>query len=195
MAGLTLRNYGFFVSNRPLKEVAGGIQVQAVRDPILNRDTDLLYRGYDPAYPDTDRARAFLAELAEFEKTGRMPQLMMLRLAGDRDSAGATDNDAALGMIVEGLTRSRFWQSIAVFVVAAEGKDRVPALVDLALRQTRSGRPGRVQRPLRAADHRADPGAAAHHHLRCGRADARSGFPDGAQPAPVPGGSPIALHA
>jgi len=129
MAGLTVRNYGFFVSNRPLKEVAGGIQVQAVRDPILNRGTDLQYRGYDPAYPDTGRARAFLADLAAFEKTGQMPQLMLLRLANDRDSAGVADNDAALGMIVEGITRSRFWPATAVFVVDAAAKDRVPALV------------------------------------------------------------------
>lgn len=129
MAGLTLRNYGTFVSNRPLKEVTGGIQVQAVRDPILNRGTDLQYRGFDPAYPDTERARAFLAGLAEFEKTGRMPQLLILRLANDRDSAGVADNDAALGMIVEGITRSPFWPGTAVFVVDAGGKGRVPALV------------------------------------------------------------------
>jgi DNA-binding beta-propeller fold protein YncE len=128
MAGLTVRNFGFFVWNRPLDEVAGGIQVQAVRDPILNRGTDLQYRGYDPAYPDTGRARAFLAGLAEFEKSGQMPQLMILRLANDRDSAGVADNDAALGMIVEGITHSRFWPSTAVFVVDAAG-DRVPALV------------------------------------------------------------------
>jgi len=128
MAGLTLRNYGYFVSNRPLKDVAGGIQVQAVRDPTLNRGTDLQYRGFDPTYPDTDRARAFLADLAEFEKTGRMPQLMILRLANDRDAAGAADNDAALGMIVEGVTRSRFWAGTALFVVSAGGKGRVPAL-------------------------------------------------------------------
>ncbi len=129
MAGLTLRNYGTFVSNRPLQEVAGGIQVQAVRDPILNRGTNLQYRGFDPAYPDTGRARAFLADLAEFEKTGRMPQLMILRLANDRDSAGVADNDAALGMIVEGVTRSRFWPGSAVFEVDAGGERRVPALV------------------------------------------------------------------
>jgi hypothetical protein len=129
MAGLTLRNYGFFVSNRPAKEVAGGIQIQAVRDPVLNKGTDERYRGFDPAYPDMDRARAFLADLADFEKTGKMPQLMILRLANDRESAGAADNDAALGRIVEGITHSSFWPATAVFVVDAGGKNRVPALV------------------------------------------------------------------
>ncbi len=112
MAGLTLRNYGYFVANRPLKDVAGGVQIQAVRDPILNRATDPRFRGPDPAYPDTDRAGAFLADLAEFEKTGRMPQLMLVRLAG-----GAADSDAALGMIVQGLTHTLFWPATAIFVV------------------------------------------------------------------------------
>ncbi len=129
MAGLTLRNYGYFVSNRPAKEVAGGIQIQAVRDPVLNQGTDRHYRGVDPAYLDTDRARAFLADLANFEKAGRMPQLMILRLANDRDAAGVADNDAALGKIVEGITHSSFWPATAVFVVDAGGKNRVPALV------------------------------------------------------------------
>ena len=129
MAGLSQRNYGWFVSNRPLKEVAGGIQIQAVRDPILNRSTDPHYRGFDPAYPDAERARAFLAGLAEFEKSGQMPQLIVLRLASDRTLAGVADNDAALGTIVEAITRSRFWPSTAIFVVEAGAAGRVPAFV------------------------------------------------------------------
>ena len=129
MAGLTLRNYGYFVSNRPANEVAGGIQIQAVRDPVLNKGTDPQYRGFDPAYPDMDRARAFLADLADFEKAAKMPQLMILRLANDRGSAGVADNDAALGRIVEGITHSSFWPSTAIFVVDAGGKNRLPALV------------------------------------------------------------------
>ena len=128
MAGLSVRNYGYFVSNRPLKDVSGGIQVQTVRDPILHRGTAMQYRGFDPAYPDTARARAFLADLATFETAGQMPQLMILRLANDRDQAGAADNDAALGMIVEGVTHSRFWPATAIFVVDAV-QERAPALV------------------------------------------------------------------
>jgi DNA-binding beta-propeller fold protein YncE len=125
MAGLSLRNYGFFASNRPPKEVAAGVQVESVHDPVLNRVTNLHYRGFDPAYPDTGRARAFLDDMAQFEKTGRMPQLMLLRMAN------AADNDAALGMIVQAVTHSSFWPSTAVFVVEASAPDSrpVPALV------------------------------------------------------------------
>jgi YVTN family beta-propeller protein len=126
MAGLSLRNYGYFVSNRPLKDATSGMQVQAVRDPILNRATDLGYRGFDPAYRDTDRARAFLADLAELDKAGRVPQLMLLRLANDAPPGAVGDNDAALGMIVEGITHSSAWPTTAIFVVGAAGG---PALV------------------------------------------------------------------
>jgi YVTN family beta-propeller protein len=107
-AGISMRNYGHFVVNRPLKEVAGGIQVQLVKDPVLNRATNLRYRGADPDYPDTERAKVFLEDLAEFEKTGQMPALILMRL----------EDDLALGRIVEAVSKSRFWPATAIFAPA-----------------------------------------------------------------------------
>jgi DNA-binding beta-propeller fold protein YncE len=126
LAGLSLRNYGFFAVNRPAGETQEGVEVASALDPILNRVTNLRFRGPDPAYPDTARAKAFLADLAEFEKTGQMPQLIMMHLAG----SGA-DHDAALGSIVEGVSKSRFWPGVAIFIVptAAHDGERVPALI------------------------------------------------------------------
>jgi YVTN family beta-propeller protein len=106
-AGLSLRNYGHFVINRPLKETTGGIQVQVVKDPVLNHATNLRYRGPDPDYPDAERARVFLEDLAEFEKTGEMPALILMRLSDDN----------ALGQVVEAVSRSRFWKDTAIFVL------------------------------------------------------------------------------
>ncbi len=133
-----MRNYGYFVSNRPLKSVTDGIQVETVRDPILNRVTNLRYRGFDLNYPDVERAKVFLADLAEFEKTGELPQLIFVRLGNDHTSGTApgkiaplssvADNDYALGMMIEGLTKSRFWPKTAVFVLeddAQNGPDHV----------------------------------------------------------------------
>jgi hypothetical protein len=133
-----MRNYGYFVSNRPLESVTAGIQVETVRDPILNRVTNLHYRGFDLNYPDVERAKVFLADLAEFEKTGTMPQLIFVRLGNDHTSGTApgkiaplssvADNDYALGMMIEGLTKSRFWPQTAVFVLeddAQNGPDHV----------------------------------------------------------------------
>ena len=63
-----------------------------------------------------------------------MPQLLIVRLANDGagTAAGVADNDQALGMIVEGISKSKFWNETAIFVVEAWSQDasrRAPALV------------------------------------------------------------------
>ena len=145
-AGLTMRNYGYFCTNR--KTAADdGTQVEVIRDPALNRVTNRKYRGFDLDYPDVERAKTFLADLTEFEKSGEMPRFIIMRLGNDHTSGSApgkihplsamADNDFALGMIVEGVSKSRFWPHTAMFVVeddAQNGPDHVdshrsPALV------------------------------------------------------------------
>ena len=136
-AGISMRNYGYFVTNRP-KAGAEGIQVEAVRDPILNRVTNLHYRSFDLDYPDLERAKVFLRDLEEFEKAGQMPRLILMRLGNDHTSGTAAgkiaplsafaDNDYALGMIVEAVSKSRFWAKTAIFVLeddAQNGADHV----------------------------------------------------------------------
>lgn len=136
-AEIPMRNYGYFVSNRP-KPGADGIQVDAVRDPVLRRVTNLHYRGFDLDYPDVERAKVFLRDLADFEKAGAMPRLLLLRLGNDHTSGASpgklapksavADNDYALGMIVEAVTKSSFWPKTAIFVLqddAQNGADHV----------------------------------------------------------------------
>jgi hypothetical protein len=97
-----------------------------------------MYRGFDLDYPDVERAKTFLAELAEYEKSGNMPRLMVMRMGNDHTSgtaagkiaplSAAADNDYAVGMLVEGLSKSRFWTSTAVFILeddAQNGADHV----------------------------------------------------------------------
>jgi DNA-binding beta-propeller fold protein YncE len=136
-AGLSVRDYGEFVTN---KKQAGpdGIQVAHVNDPSLQGVTDMRYRGFDLSYPDVNRAHEFLRELKQFESGGDMPRLMIVRLGNDHTN-GATpgtltplslfaDNDYALGLIVEGVSKSRFWPSTAIFVIeddAQNGPDHV----------------------------------------------------------------------
>ncbi|SRR5579885_640423 len=135
-AGLTLRNFGYFVVNKAKAD--GGEQVERVLDPVLAKNTNRFYRSFDTDYPDVERARVFLNELAEYEKSGAMPRLIIMRLGNDHTSGtkpGAiaplsafADNDAALGMIVEGVSHSRFWGSTALFVLeddAQNGPDHV----------------------------------------------------------------------
>lgn len=89
-----------------------------------------------PGYPcfdglrvtDQIRADAFIKDLNEFERMpgDQLPQLMILALPDDHTSgsregyptprAMVADNDLALGRIIEALSKSRFWDSTAVFV-------------------------------------------------------------------------------
>jgi len=136
-AGISMRNYGYFCGN--LKAPAGdGTQVESVRDPVLRKVTNLRYRGFDLEYPDVERAKTFLHELTEFENSGQLPRLILVRLGNDHTFgttpgkiaplASVADNDYALGMIVEGVSHSKFWNKTAIFVVeddAQNGPDHV----------------------------------------------------------------------
>jgi len=136
-AGVTLRNFGYFVDNKPNAPL-GAEQVQRVLDPVLARYTSRFFRSFDTDYPDVERAKTFLNELADYEKSGSMPRLIIMRLGNDHTSgtkpgaiaplSAVADNDAALGMIVEGVSRSRFWGSTALFVLeddAQNGPDHI----------------------------------------------------------------------
>jgi len=136
-AGVSLRNFGYWVENKR-NAPAGAEQVARVLDPVLARSTNRFYRSFDTDYPDVDRARVFLRELSDDEKSGSMPRLVLMRLGNDHTSgttpgkiaplAAMADNDYALGLIVEAVSHSRFWATTAVFVVeddAQNGPDHV----------------------------------------------------------------------
>jgi YVTN family beta-propeller protein len=137
-AGRTVRNYGFMVENK--REIAplGSDQLQTIDDPVLSRFTNRAYRGFDTNYPDVERAKIFLDDLAGFEKSGQMPNLMVMRLPNDHTSglrpnvlsplSMAADNDQAVGMIVEGISKSRFWANTLICILeddAQNGPDHV----------------------------------------------------------------------
>ncbi|HYI96271.1 MAG TPA: alkaline phosphatase family protein, partial [Bryobacteraceae bacterium] len=135
-AGISIRNYGWWATNGP-KAADGQPQIVAVRDPALAKFTNRNFRAFDLDYTDVQRAQVFLEDLKQFESSGTMPQFMLLRIGNDRGAGTAAgmisplsamaDNDYALGMIVEGLTKSRFWPQIAIFVLEsdAQGADHV----------------------------------------------------------------------
>jgi DNA-binding beta-propeller fold protein YncE len=137
-AGLTVRNYAYFATNSAKAAPTGERQIESVRDPALAPHTNMKYRAFDMDYPDVDRARIFIEDLAGFERDGNMPRLMLVRLGNDHTSGTAAgkitplsavaDNDYALGMIVEACSRSKFWREMAIFVLeddAQNGPDHV----------------------------------------------------------------------
>jgi hypothetical protein len=136
MAGLKVRNYGWWGEN--LKEPVNGRQVEKLKDPQLVPVTNMNYRGFDLDYLDIDRAKVFIEELKQFEAGNNMPQLIFLKLGNDHTSglsanklspkAQVADNDLALGMVVEAVSKSKFWAKTAIFVLeddAQNGADHV----------------------------------------------------------------------
>ena len=139
--GLSYRNYGEFIENSRVVGEPATTKVAALQGHF-----DPFYRGYDLSYPDVKRADRFLEELAGFEKAGEMPSLIIMRLPNDHTAgtrpgtptvtAHVADNDLALGKVVEGLSRSKFWPELAIFVVeddAQNGSDHVDAHRTVAL--------------------------------------------------------------
>ena len=137
-AGLTIRDYGEWTTNIPLKSVKGDRQIQSVHDMALQPNVDLNYRGFDLEYPDVERAKEFIREWKEFDAKGQAPQLIILRMGNDHTQgtkAGAltpfsyaADNDYSVGMVVDAVSHSKFWSSTAFFIIeddAQNGPDHV----------------------------------------------------------------------
>jgi YVTN family beta-propeller protein len=118
-------------------DFAGRFHVVAPLAPlngILAKD----YPYWTLAVPDVVRAQIFLKHLKAWEKNGAMPNLALVQLPNDHTAgtdpgmpvpeALVADNDLALGEIVAGLSQSRFWKGMAIFVVeddAQAGLDHV----------------------------------------------------------------------
>ena len=133
-AGVTYRSYGEWVANGK----AG--QPGTAKAKALIGHIDPLFRGFDMSYPDVKRAERFISELHRFEREGEMPRLQIVRLPNDHTSgtspgkptpvAHVGDNDRALGMLVEAVSKSKFWPQTAIFCVeddAQNGPDHVDA--------------------------------------------------------------------
>ncbi|MFT3786511.1 MAG: alkaline phosphatase family protein [Tepidisphaeraceae bacterium] len=87
---------------------------------------------------DPEKVEAFLKDLAASEQSGEWPGFMILSL-GENHTRGTTpgaftpaamvaSNDQAVGQLVEGISKSKFWDSTAIFIVeddAQNGPDHV----------------------------------------------------------------------
>ncbi len=137
-AGISFRNFGEFVVPEYVDDDDRVPDGYRGNKPFLASHTSEDYPGYDLSIPDQRRADAWLGELEEWSAAGEMPRLQILRLPNDHTAGGragsltpqafVADNDLALGRIVEGLSRSPFWESTVVFVLeddAQNGPDHV----------------------------------------------------------------------
>jgi len=98
------------------------------------------YPGFIMSIPDTVRANLFADSVASWDRQGRFPDLVILYLPRDHTSgrradeptprAMVADNDLAIGRVVDRLSRSPAWSSMALFAVeddAQNGPDHVDA--------------------------------------------------------------------
>jgi hypothetical protein len=106
----------------------------------LNGHFAPFYRGWDLNYSDVDRFKECNKEFSEFEKNGALPQLCIMHLPNDHTfgskkgalspCAYVAQNDFGLGLIIDRISKSRFWMETAVFVLeddAQNGPDHVDA--------------------------------------------------------------------
>ena len=147
--GKTVRVYGEYAGSLPddhkiRQELLAGWQRGVkyrgrwnIKAPIAKLNTILApyFPSYSHGIPDVVRAQIFLEDVAQWEGDGKMPNLTIMLLpsdhtAGTRPGSSTpksmvADNDLAVGQIVEGLTKSRFWSKMAIFVVEDDAQNGV----------------------------------------------------------------------
>lgn len=158
-AGLTVRDYGVFVeddryglpSSDPARippvtmPAETKTVVATATSPSLQPRCDPYYRGFDMAFSDVWRVKEWLREFDGFVARGDLPSLELVRLPHDHlgafgvtgDGSGVdtpdtqmADNDYAFGMLVEAVSRSRYWEDTIIVRLeddAQNGSDHVDA--------------------------------------------------------------------
>jgi DNA-binding beta-propeller fold protein YncE len=140
-AGVDYRSYGEWVQPGAKPGDPAKPRVKALEGHI-----DPQFPSWNLDYPDVKRAERFIDELHRFERDGGFPQLTILRLPNDHTSgtkvgaptprAQVADNDLAVGLVVEAVSKSKFWKETAIFIVeddAQNGPDHVDAHRAVAL--------------------------------------------------------------
>lgn len=125
-ANVSLRNFGEYV----MKDAPGHY---IGTKPFLAAHTNNAFPEFDLSIRDQKRADIFLAEFAQMQQSGVMPQLTIIRLPNDHTSGASVDaptprayladNDLALGRIVQAISQSRFWASTVMFVLEDDAQD------------------------------------------------------------------------
>jgi YVTN family beta-propeller protein len=147
MHGLSFRNFGEMDYAEP---IPGNLSFKQIYDDFesgtrkikfsqkigienLRRYSHRECPGWNTKIPDVLRVDVFLKELKKYEKTGDLPNFMIVYLPQDHTSgtspgaptprAHVADNDLALGRLVEGISKSRFWPKTCIFVNEDDPQD------------------------------------------------------------------------
>jgi len=140
-SGVSYRSYGEFVTNGKTPDDS-----VTANTPSLEGHVAPLFLGWDLAYSDIDRYKAWEKEFERYEREGGLPSFQIIRFPNDHTEgtrkgsltprAYVAQNDQAVGLLVERITHSRFWKESAIFILeddAQNGPDHVDAHRSTAL--------------------------------------------------------------
>jgi YVTN family beta-propeller protein len=150
-AGLTVRNYGFFIDlarynpgpdeanyQIPLRldPAATKTQVAYPSSSVLGRFTDIYFRGFDNAFPDYYRFKEWEREFDTKYARGGLPSLSLVRFMHDHTGSFGSailgvntpelqvaDNDYAVGLIAEKIAKSPYRQDTLIFVIEDDSQN------------------------------------------------------------------------
>lgn len=127
--GVSYRSYGEFTDARGKPSISS-----------LKEHTSLTYTGWDLKVKDTTRFYQWKNEFDSLLKINAVPRFNTVRMGNDHTEglkkgrptpyAHVADNDLAVGMFVEYLSKSPIWKETAIFIVeddAQNGADHVDA--------------------------------------------------------------------
>jgi DNA-binding beta-propeller fold protein YncE len=146
-AGLTVRDYGFFIDATCYNEPP--CQTPLAHDPYSTNTivapssnvalmpfTDPYFRGFDPAFPDYYRYKEWEREFDTNYATGGLPNLTLVRFMHDHTGSFGTaidgvntpdrdvaDNDYAVGLLVQKIANSIYANNTLIFVVEDDAQD------------------------------------------------------------------------
>jgi YVTN family beta-propeller protein len=151
-AGLSVRNYGFFIDltrysldgtpyaalqiPRNRKPFADGVVQAYSANPQLLPVTDPYFRGFDDSYPDFYREQEWEREFNGYVGTGQLPSLSLVRFMNDHTGSYSkaidgvnqpdiqvADNDYAVGRLVEVVSKSPFAGNTLIFIIEDDAQD------------------------------------------------------------------------
>jgi YVTN family beta-propeller protein len=150
-AGLSIRNYGFFIdlSRYNLTGANAQYSIPELTDPFstktqvayptnytLARVTDIYFRGFDNTMPDYYRYTEFARDFDANYGYGGLPALTFVRFMHDHTGNFSTaldsintpelqqaDNDYAVGLLVQKIAHSRYAKNTLTFVIEDDSQD------------------------------------------------------------------------
>ncbi len=132
---VSFRNYGEFT-----ERIKGPGIIYQARDKDLEKYTCQTYPGWGLSISDVYRYKEWKKEFDRFVKNDSLPAFTLMRLPNDHTEgtrkgaltpqAYVAQNDYALGLIVDAISKSKYWKSSIIFVLeddAQNGSDHVDA--------------------------------------------------------------------